>query len=198
MLALGLALAVLVLVTACTPPARRSLEAYHDPNGLFTSSLPGANNVQVMSAGQFSQGVDLLSGVTSSAEQSSGQGGLSRFSQPDQGVFLIYALSADGWTSAEDVASAILDDPAFTMDTQETFPFQDEDGLLVIGDYEGDQGAFGLAAGFLLHERVGYWIIEIFPSGQWASQQDDFRKILSSFHSGAPPGVAAVPLSPPS
>lgn len=198
MLALGPALAVIVLATACTAPARRSLQPYHDPNGLFTSSLPGANAVEVMPPGQFGQGVELLSGVTSAAEQTGSQGGLNRFSQPDQGVFLIYALSADGWTSAEDVAGTILNDPAFTMDTQETFSFQDEDGLLVIGGYEGDQGPFGLAAGFLLHEGVGFWILEVFPSGQWASQQDDFRKILGSFHAGAPLGVAAVPLSPPS
>jgi hypothetical protein len=186
--------AVVSLVACATPPANRSLETYQDPAGLFSSRLPDDHAIQVIpQGGEMAPGVTVLSGVTTSP-QSSGQTGRLSVGSQDRSTFLIYALSSDTLATAADVESLLTGDAAITLDTEETFAFPDGPGTLIVGTYKGDTQDLGVAAGFLVHDSVGYMVIEVFPPGQWASQEADFREVLSSFHAGGALGAAAVPL----
>jgi hypothetical protein len=191
-------LAAVVTSAACAAaPVNRSLETYYDPAGLFSSELPDRHAVQVIPQGKFGADVKVLSGV-SSADSQAGQtsGGIGGFAQgsSDQAQFIIYALSSKTLEGSGDVAALLTGDPALTVDDEEPFAFPDGDGVLVVGTYESDQGAFGLAGGFLVHDGLGYMVLELFPQGQWSAQEHDFREVLASFRAGAPAAVGTVPL----
>jgi hypothetical protein len=187
---------------ACTQPAHRSLEAYHDPAGLFSTSLPDANEVTVIPASPAEGGVEVLSGVTSAptAQGASSPlgGGDFQLSQPDQAVFFVYVLRIDAVTDPRQLADLMLGSSmGFVTDEETTVSFGNGQGLLRVGHIDAtDRPAAGLAGGFLVADGISYVVVEAFPEDQWSAQRDDFLKVLASFRPGAPPGVATVPLSP--
>jgi hypothetical protein len=193
-------LTIAALLVSCSPPARRSLEAYHDPAGRFTADLPGANEVTVIPPSSVGPNIEMLSGVTSapSAQPAAPVGRQFQLSRPDQAVFFVYVLRGDQLTGADAVAGMLLGpDAGFVADEETTATFGDAQGILRVGHIEGsEQGPIGVAGGFLYADGIGYAVLEAFPANQWPSQRDDFLRVLASFRRGAPPGVAAVPLSP--
>jgi hypothetical protein len=187
-------------VSACSPPAHRSLETYHDPAGLFSADLPGANEVTVIPPSSVGANVQMLSGVTSApaAQTAAPVGRQFQLSRPDQAVFFVYVLRGDALTGADAMAGLLLgSDVGFVAEDETAATFADAQGILRVGHIEGsDQGPIGVAGGFLFEDGTGYAVLEAFPPDQWPSQRDDFLKVLASFRTVAPPGVAAVPLSP--
>jgi hypothetical protein len=194
-----LSLAALTL-SACSPPAHRTLEAYHDPAGLFSADLPGANEVTPIAPSSVGANVEMLSGVTSApaAQPAAPTGRQFQLTQPDQAVFFVYVLRGDALTGADAMAGLLLGpDMGFVAEDEAMATFADAQGILRVGHIEGsDQGPVGVAGGFLFEDGTGYAVLEAFPPDQWPSQRDDFLKVLASFRTSAPPGVGTVPLSP--
>jgi hypothetical protein len=191
---------VTLTLSACSPPAHRQLEAYHDPAGLFSAELPGANEVTVIPPSTVGGGVEMLSGVTSAPEAAASApvGRQFQFSRPDQAMFLVYVFRGEALTASEALAGMLLGaNSGFVADDETTAPFAHTQGILRVGHVERpEQGSIGLAAAFLVENGTGYAVLEVFPENQWPSQRDDFLKVLASFRTGTPPGVATVPLSP--
>lgn len=194
-----LTVAVLTL-SACSPPAHRQLEAYHDPAGLFSADLPGANEVTVIPPSSVGGGIEMLSGVTSAPEAAASVpvGRQFQLSRPDQAMFLVYVFRGAPLTGTDALAGMLLgSNSGFVADDETTATFAGGQGVLRVGHIESpEQGTIGIAGGFFVDDGTGYAVLEIFPANQWPSQRDDFLKVLASFRAGAPPGVATVPLSP--
>jgi hypothetical protein len=196
---------LVVLLSACSGGARRPLERYYDPNGLFSAELPAANDVTVVQPQNSSSGPSVLSGVFSSPPSTSpSPGGTAALGagtavQSDQTVYRIFVITGDTFASPEDLSLVQMSDPSADLKTQESTAIGGHDGLLVVADYKAsDAGpAFSAASGFLLSGGVGYWIFAAFPAGGWGGEQADFMSVLRSFRIDVPPGVPLAPLSDP-
>ncbi len=192
---LAVSLCLVPLSVSCMqPPVDRPLQRYYDPRGLFSAALPVANEVTISEPGELGPGVDLLSGITSTVPGSSAPARTRFGEQPDQSVFLVWAVRSDSITSTQDVVDLLGTDPNMDVETKQGFQFPDGDGTLVAGTYTSDQGSFGIAGGFIESDGVGYAVLEEYPEGQWTSQQFNFKEILHSFRTQTPPGTDTVTL----
>jgi hypothetical protein len=192
---LTVTLAATVLVACIQSPAHRFLRRYYDPSGNFSAALPITNATEAAKAGSsLGQGLQLISGVTSSPPQQSMPRSVG-FAPPDQSTFLVWAIAADTpFASSADVANILTKDPSMDVQVSRTFRFVDGAGSLVSGSYTTDRGAFGIAGGFLEVDGIGYAVIEEYPSGQWDAQRWDFEDVLTSFHARTPPGLDTIDL----
>ena len=72
----------------------------------------------------------------------------------------------------------------------------DEARLIVADVNNAGTVTAGVAAAMTLGDgETGYLIAAVFPPGDWDTERDDFRRIVSSFRSSVPPGLRTFPVT---
>jgi hypothetical protein len=186
------------LVTAlvgCTPPADRSMIRYLDPEGLFATDLPEANDLTVIPPDPGDGTQRILSGVSSAPPQ--GGDGLavpSRFQQqPDVAQWSVFVIESDpAPASPSEVTDLLTTAPNVTVDERDTIGASDRTWSWVVGEIAVDTGTFGFAAAGTVDDDLGYLVVEYFPSGDWPTQEQDFGDVVDSFTTGPPPGTGTL------
>src|SRR6266540_815816 len=165
--AIATAMAAMALV-ACATGKNRDFAVYYDPEGLFSASLPAANDIAVAPSQPPSQGPSVLTGVVSTPP-------------------------APSPSPSSAFGGGLTDLAAQTTGPQDQTVYE----ALAVADVVRDgQKVAGVAAAFTLGQQgVGYIVLAIFPPGDWASERSDFLKVVGSFRPGVPPGMKAFPLA---
>ena len=198
---------MLCLLAACSSSSRLDTERYYDPSGLFSATLPTANQIVVATGQNLAPKLDLLSGVlalpqTASPSPSSAFGGgfIQPATQQDTAIYSVSAVKAQGVKSVTALATTLLGQTTHPqVKAQQRVIVDGLPGLLVITDHRNDSGGkfYSDASAFFLIQSVGYWIREIFNFGAWNARRAGFRQIMDSFRFGVPEGIRAVPIVPP-
>jgi len=205
--AIATAMAAMALV-ACSTEKTRDFARYYDPEGLFSASLPAANDIAVAPSQPPSQGPSVLTGVVStppapSPSPSTGfGGGLNLAAQTtgpqDQTVYEALAVTTGTFQDLPQMALAFLTgNPVVDVQIEQGMRVGGIAGELIVADVVRDsQKVAGVAAAFTLGQQgVGYIVLAIFPPGDWTSERSDFLKVVGSFRPGVPPGMKAFPLA---
>ncbi len=205
--AIATAMAAMALV-ACSTGKTRDFARYYDPEGLFSASLPAANDIAVAPSQPPSQGPSVLTGVVStppapSPSPSTGfGGGLNLAAQTtgpqDQTVYEALAVTTGTFQDLPQMALAFLTgNPVVDVQIEQGMRVGGIAGELIVADVVRDsQKVAGVAAAFTLGQQgVGYIVLAIFPPGDWTSERSDFLKVVGSFRPGVPPGMKAFPLA---
>ncbi len=203
---------VLVLVLgvsalACSSGTNRTLARYYDPQGLFTTSLPAANDVTVTDPQPAQDGPSILSGVVSqppapSPSPQSGLGGLgsglAQTAPADQTIYEAFALTTDTLPDLPAMTLSLLTgDPAIDVKSERAMRLDGMPARLVVADAsQNGQVTAGLAVTLSLGTSgTGYVVAAIFPPGAWSSEQPDFLRVVRSFHAGVAPGIRTFPVA---
>jgi hypothetical protein len=207
------AIALTVALTACSGNSGREFARYYDPEGLFTTNLPAANLISVTPPQSAAGGPSLLTGVVAAPPQPSpaAQGGLSGldFSQtepPDQTVYRAFAITT---TEFEDLGQMglffLTSDPAIDVQIDDPVRIDGHPARLLVADVrlEGQTTA-SLAVAITLGrdvdapaQRTGFLLAAVFPPRSWDAEREDFMRILASFRTHVPPGMANFPVAGP-
>jgi hypothetical protein len=204
----ALVAAAAVALAACTQDGGRQLARYYDPAGMFSASLPLANDISVTPPQAPADGPGFLTGVVSSPPQPSPspQGQLpnigANFAQQsqlqDQTIYQAYVVTTDTF---QDLSAMVLyfltGDSAVDVLTDRSVELADLPATLVVADInrEGPELA-SIAAAFSLGENgTGYIVAALFPQGGWDDERADFLKILGSFDTNVPPALDTYPLA---
>ena len=122
-----------LLLAACSGSARRPLERYYDPQGLFTADLPAANDVQVLQPQGSTSGPALASGVSSTPASASpspsdltGLGGITSSVSSDQTQYRVLVITGGSYQTPQDLSLLQMDDPA--ADLNATFRWNCDTG----------------------------------------------------------------------
>jgi hypothetical protein len=195
-------------LAACSSGVSRDFARYYDPEGMFTTNLPAANDVTVTPGQSASGGPAILTGVVSTPPQPSpspsGQfgGGLGAVTQQtqaqDQTVYEALAVTTGSLRDLPQMVLTFLTgNPTVDVQLEQAVRLGDTDGELVVADIiRNGKKVAGVAATFTLgRQGVGYILAAIFPAGDWKNQRSDFLKVVSSFRSEVPPGLRTIPLA---
>ncbi len=206
-MAIATAMAAMALV-ACSTGKNRDFARYYDPEGLFSASLPAANDIAVAPSEPPSQGPSVLTGVVSTPPAPSPSpstafgGGLNLAAQTtgpqDQTVYEALAVTTGTFQDLPQMALAFLTgNPVVDVQIEQGMRVGGIAGELIVADVVRDgQKVAGVAAAFTLGQQgVGYIVLAIFPPGEWASERSDFLKVVESFRPSVPPGMKAFPLA---
>jgi hypothetical protein len=205
-----LAAAALVLgLAACSQGSERELARYYDPEGHFATSLPAANDLSVTPPQPSQGGPTLLTGVVATPPQASpspqpgfGGGAVAGSETVDQTIYQAFVVTTDTFETVEQMSLFFLTgDPAIDVVLDDPVRVDGQDARLVVADVR-QQGtvtaswaaAFALGTG---EPRTGFLIAAVFPPGGWDDERRDFLRVLDSFRTGVPPGLAAFPMSRP-
>ena len=206
--AIATAMAAMALV-ACSTGKNRDFAVYYDPEGLFSASLPAANDIAVAPSQPPSQGPSVLTGVVSTppapspSPSSAFGGGLTDLAAQttgpqDQTVYEALAVTTGTFQDLPQMALAFLTgNPVVDVQIEQGTRVGGIAGELIVADVVRDsQKVAGVAAAFTLGQQgVGYIVLAIFPPGDWTSERSDFLKVVGSFRPGVPPGMKAFPLA---
>jgi hypothetical protein len=201
-------LAVLATLAACSNGQSVTTQRYYDPAGLFSTRLPAANDLLVMPKQAIEGNAPLLSGVLAIPPQASPSpstqpfgGGIQPVTQQDTAIYGVFVVRAAGVNSVGDLATTLLTGTMGpNLVSQRLISAGRLQGLLAVVDHHDDTNSandYTDASAFFLKGRVGYWIRELFPPGQWDQRRDTFMEILRSFRPTVPAGLPGVPLGRP-
>lgn len=198
---------VLVLVLslgACSGGSSPDTQRYYDPTGLFSARLPAANDILVVPGQELEGSKPLLSGVLALPPEASPSpngmgigGGVVPNTRTDSAIYAVYAVDATGSKTLGELGSSLLGgtiEPSVV--SEQDVKAGKLSGLLAVVDHKDSNDSsnnYTDASAFFLDGTTGYWIREIFASGQWESRKDTFLEIVRSFRPDVPPGVTAVP-----
>jgi len=197
-----------VVLGSCTSSESRDLARYYDPQGLFSTDLPAANDLSPTQP-QPQQGAPaILSGVVASPPQPSASpssaldtglgAGIGQTTQTDQTIYQVLAVSTASFDSLDAMTLAFLtSDPAIDVREEGAIDIGGTAGRLVIADiHQSGSVAASIAAAFTLGSSgVGYVVAAVFPPGAWASERSDFGRIVGSLRADVPPGVETFPFT---
>jgi hypothetical protein len=199
---------VSALLGACTGSHTRDLARYYDPQGLFSTDLPAANDLSLAQPQPQPGAESILSGVTASPPQPSASpssaldtglgAGIGQTSQTDQTIYQVLAVGTRSFASLDAMTLAFLtSDPSIDVRDEEAIEMAGSAGRLVVVDiHQSGSVAASLAAAFTLGSRgVGYIVAAVFAPGAWASERGDFGRIVGSLRADVPPGVETFPLT---
>ena len=205
---LAFALILALSASACSTDKQREMARYYDPEGLFSTSLPEVNLVTVVPPQPASTGPSILSGVVSqppgpspSPQTQFGGGlgqGLSQTEPPDRTIYEAFAVTTADFEDLSDMALAFLTgDPSFDVREERPIRIDEAPGLLVVADslQEGEAVSSVAAALSAGTDGVGYVVAAIFPPGEWAAEESDFLRVVSSFSGEVPPGLQTFPVA---
>ncbi len=203
---LGLAAVALLALSACSSGQSRELARYYDPNGLFATDLPAANDITVTSPQPAANGPGVLAGVVSAPPQPSpspsdafGTGLGGQPVQPDRTVYEALVVTTDSFRDLPAMVAYFLTaNPGVDVQEEHDVQVGGAAGRLVVADiHRGGQTTASVSAAFSLGDgRTGYIVAAIFPPGTWGGEEADFLRVLRSFQPSVPPGLRAVPLVP--
>jgi hypothetical protein len=205
MLALALALG------GCSSGTSPATERYYDPSGLFSAHLPADYDVLVMPAQRVQGAPALLSGVLSlppqpdpSATSQPFGGGLAQSTtqQQDTAIYGIFVVKkTDDMKTDVDLARALLSSTIGPkVAEQDRLRIGRLQGLLAVVDHHDDTsggGDYTDASAFVLDGDLGFWIRELFGTGEWSQRREAFLRVVHSFQPGVPAGLPAVPIARP-
>jgi hypothetical protein len=204
---LALVAAAAVALAACAQDSGRQLARYYDPAGMFSASLPLANDISVTPQQTSAGGPGFLTGVVSAPPQPSPspQGQLpnigANFAQQgqpqDQTIYQAYVVTTDTF---QDLPAMVLyfltGDPAVDVLTDRSVKLADLPASLVVADINREGQLASIAAAFSLGENGnGYIVAAVFPQGRWDAEEADFLKIVESFDTNVPPALDTYPLA---
>lgn len=199
-------LALALGAASCSGAKDRELARYYDPEGLFTASLPAANDLSVTPPQTTRGEPDLLSGVISqppapSPTPQAGGGIGAGFAQPaatDQTTYEAFVVTTDGFEDLSDMTLYYLTgDPSIDVRAEEPIRIDGAPGRLVVADStQGGEPASSVAVAFSLGRGgTGYLVAAIFPPGGWGSERPDFLRVVASFDADIPPGLQTIPVA---
>lgn len=193
-------------LAACSQDSGRDFARYYDQQGLFVVDLPSANDITVAPAQPAEEGPGLLTGVVSSppvpspAPQTGFGLGVTASEEPDQTTYRAFAVTSDGFTTLEEMTLFfVTGDPLVDVLIDDGARLDGSPARLVVADVvNGGQVTASIAVAVTLGDGdTGYLLAAIFPPGSWDSERGDFERILASFHSDVPPGLATFPVVGP-
>ena len=188
---------------ACSQDSGRDFARYYDEQGLFALDLPSANDITVAPPQPAEEGPGLLTGVVSSppapspAPQSGFGLGVTASEQPDQTTYRAFAVTSDGFGTLEEMTLFfVTGDPLVDVLIDDRARLDGSAARLVVADVvNGGQVTASIAVAVTLGDGdTGYLLAAIFPPGSWDSERRDFERVLASFQSDVPPGLATFPV----
>jgi hypothetical protein len=202
----SIAASILALaVAACSDDGGREFARYYDPQGLFTTNLPAANEITVTPPQMGGEGPSLLTGVISSPPLPSPepQAGLTAFDlsqtePPDQTVYRAFAITTNDFEDLDQMGLFLLTgEPSIDVQLDQGVRMDGLEARLLVADIlrGGDPAATAAAAFTLGTDETGYILIAVFPPGEWDAERDDFMRILESFRADVPPGLETFPVT---
>jgi hypothetical protein len=204
----SIVLAILPVLVACSSSNSRDFARYYDPDGRFSTNLPAANDITVappQPAG--ASGPSIVAGVIASPPQPSpsaqggfggGLGSLGQAQSADQTIYEAFLVTTDTFPSLSAMTLYYLtSDPSIDVQLEQAVDLGGSAGRLVVADaVRNGSAAASLAVALSLgHGGTGYLLAAIFPPGTWDHESADFLRVLGSFRSNVPPGLATVPLA---
>lgn len=198
--------ALAVVLVACSGGSGREFARYYDPQGLFATNLPAANDITVTPPQSGGEGPGLLTGVVASPPQPSpatqsaptGAFNIAPSEPADQTIYQAFAFTTDDFDDLDQMGLYFLTgDPAIDVHLDEPVRIDGTPGRLLVADVGQDgQTTASLAAAFTLGSGgTGYLVAAIFPPGGWDAERDDFFRVLESFRAGVPPGLGTFPVT---
>jgi hypothetical protein len=207
--ALGPVLVTALALAACVSAKERQLAFYYDPQRLFSTRLPAANEIRAVPPEAASGGPRVLSGVISlppvpSPSPQSPFGGLGsglaqQVTPSDRTVYEVFAVTTDAFADLDAMAVAVITgDPSVDVRGERAVRMDGLPARLVVADIvRGGETLSSVAVAMTLGERgTGYLLLAIFPPGQWETEEPDFLRVLGSFRTETPPPVWTYPLAP--
>jgi hypothetical protein len=192
-------------LAACSQSSGREFARYYDPQGIFATNLPAANDLQVTPAQATSDGPQLLTGVIATPPQpspspQSALGGslFDTTTQTDQTTYQVLAVQTDGFADLDEMALYYLTgDPSVDVRVEDQIRIDGDEGRLLVSDVEQDGTATASVAVALTLGRdgTGFLLAAIFPPGEWDAERDDFFRVLQSFRVEVPPGLMSFPVT---
>lgn len=193
-------------LVACSGEGGRSFARYYDPQGLFSTNLPAANDITVTPPQPATTGPGILTGVIaappqpSPSSQSTFGGGfnIAQTTSTDQTIYEAFVVTTDEFPTLSDMTLYFLTgDPAVDVQLERPVRFDGGPGRLVVADVtRGGQTSAAVAVALSLgHEGTGYVLAAIFPPDSWEAEQADFFRVLGSFRTDIPPGVGTFPVT---
>lgn len=201
--------AVAVAMAGCSTGQSRDFARYYDPEGMFSTNLPVANDISVTPPQPPQDGPGIVAGVISAPPQPSPSpqsgfgGGLganfgAQAEPPDQTVYQALAVTTDTFEDLSEMTLFFLTgDAAVDVHVEERLRLGETEGRLVVADVVRDgQEVASVAAAFSLGDGgVGYIVAAVFQPGGWEGERSDFLKVVESFRIGVPPGLTTIPLA---
>jgi hypothetical protein len=198
--------ALAVALVACSGDSGREFARYYDPQGLFATNLPAANDITVTPPQSGGEGPGLLTGVVASPPQPSPAAQSATTSafqiapteSPDQTIYQAYAFTTSDFDDLEEMGLYFLTgDPAIDVQLDEAVRIAGSEGRLLVADVnQNGQTTASLAAAFTLGaDETGYLVAAIFPPGEWDAEREDFFSVVQSFRAGVPPGLETFPVA---
>ena len=198
----GAALAVALLTAGCGDDA--DTVRYHDPERWFSADFPGDHVLSPIPPAEDGGELSVLSGVVAAPPQETqpavGIGFGAQTETFDFAVYQILAVDTASVGSLDDFA-ALHASWSTTTDVRyrDHVTLAGRDALLVVGDHTEGANEFGAASVFTTFPNVAFWVIAVFPPGEWAGRSEAFFELVRSFRIGTPVGLGAVPSNlPPS
>jgi hypothetical protein len=202
----SVALVIIALaLAACSDDGGREFARYYDPQGLFTTNLPAANDITVTPPQTGGDGPSLLTGVISSPPAPSpnpqgGLGGAFDFSQGEQDltVYRAFAITTSDFQDLDQMGLFLLTgEPSIDLQLDEGVRMDGLEARLLVADIlRGGEPAATAATAFTLGSGgTGYILIAVFPPGEWDTESNDFMRILESFRADVPPGLESFPVT---
>ncbi len=195
-------------LAACSGDSGREFARYYDPQGIFATNLPAANDLQVTPAQASSGGPQLLTGVVASPPQPSPSpqsalgGGLfdAAAQSADQTTYRVLAVQTDGFADLDAMALYFLTgDPAVDVRVEDPVRIDGDEGRLLVTDVKQDGAVTGSVAVAITLGRdgTGFLVAAFFPPGGWDAERDDFFRVVQSFRAEVPPGLMSFPVTGP-
>ena len=199
----GAAVAAALLAAGCGGGDADTVR-YHDPERWFSADFPGDHVLSPIPPAEDGGGLSVLSGVVAAPPQETQPAvGIGFGAQTETFDFAIYQILA-----VDTASVGSLDDFAAlhaSLSTTTDVRYRDHvtlggrDALLVVGDHTEGANEFGAASVFTTFPNVAFWVIAVFPPGEWAGRSEAFFELVRSFRIGTPVGLGAVPSNlPPS
>jgi hypothetical protein len=198
------ATSTLLILAGCSQDTGRDLVRYYDEQGLFTVNLPAENEIVVTPPQVAQDGPGLLTGVVSSPPAPSPQAqpglgsALTPTEQTDQTIYQAFAITSKEFEDLDEMALYFLTgDPVVDVLLDERTRLDGEIARLVVADVRsGAEVTSSVAAALTLGDgQTGYLVAAIFPPGSWDDERADFQRVLRSFHTQVPPGLATFPVA---
>jgi len=203
--------ALALTLVACSGQSGRQFARYYDPQGLFVTNLPAANELVVTQPQPLQDRSSILTGVVSSPPAPSpapqtgfggglggGLGGGATAEPPDQTTYQALVVTTDGFEDLDQMGLFFLTaDPVIDVQIDEPVRIDGHVGRLLVADVtqEGTATASIAAAFTLGRDDTGFLVAAVFPPGEWEAERADFFRVLESFRTTVPPGLGTFPIS---
>jgi hypothetical protein len=195
---------MVLLATTCGDADAGTIR-YHDPERWFSADFPGDHVLSPIPPTQDGGELAVLSGVVAAPPQEAQPAGIgiglgAQAQTFDFAVYQILAVETASVGSVEDFAALHGSlSPTTDVRHRDHVTLAGRDALLVVGDHSSGTDEFGAASVFTTFPNVSFWVMAVFPPGEWEGRQDAFFELVRSFRIGTPAGLGAVPSNlPPS